>query len=118
MNLNTYDNIREKLDKTKTWVDIKRKQLISREIKYRPYYCILTRFNPKTNIHSYYLAVLDKIPTDKMFRHTNHDDYGRVKINLSDIWKKTYLNNIKSDINIECKLVEEDNDGEVYYLDV
>ena len=37
MNLNAYDSITEKLDKNKTWVDIRRKTILSREMKYRKY---------------------------------------------------------------------------------
>ena len=49
MNLNNYDCITEKLNKTKTWVDIHKKLLLSREIKYRPYTCLLKRYNIKNN---------------------------------------------------------------------
>lgn len=118
MNLNAYDNITNKLDKTKTWVDIRKKQLLSRELKYRPYYCILTRYNKETNTYSYFIAILDNIPVDKNYRHTTIDDYGRVKINLRDIWNKTYLDKLESNCNIMCELVESDEDGEVYSLDV
>ena len=55
MNINAYDDIREKLDKTKTWVDIRKKQLFSREIKYRKYNCLLKRYDVKTNITNYYI---------------------------------------------------------------
>ena len=35
MNLNAYDNVIDKIDKTKTWIDVCKKLLLSREIKYR-----------------------------------------------------------------------------------
>ena len=37
MNLNAYDNVIEKVDKKKTWIDIHSKILYSREIIYKPY---------------------------------------------------------------------------------
>lgn len=118
MNLNNYDGITEKLDKTKTWVDIRKKLLLSREIKYRPYTCLLKRYNIKSNTYSYFIAVLDNPSTDRTYKRTILDDYGRFKLSLSDIWKKTYLNELKSNCNIMCELVESDEDGDVYSIDV
>ena len=118
MNLNNYDGIIEKLDKTKTWVDIRKKLLLSREIKYRPYTCLLKRYNLKTNTYSYFIALLDNPPEDRTCKRTILDDYGRFKLSLSDIWKKTYLNELKSNCNIICELVESDEDGDVYSIDV
>ena len=108
MNLNNYDGITEKLDKTKTWVDIRKKLLLSREIKYRPYTCLLKRYNLKTNTY----------PENRTCKRTILDDYGRFKLSLSDIWKKTYLNELKSNCNIICELVESDEDGDIYSIDV
>lgn len=118
MNLSNYDGITEKLDKTKTWVDIRKKLLLSREIKYRPYTCLLKRYNIKINTYSYFIAVLDSPPTDRNAKRTLIDNYGRFKLSLSDIWKKTYLNELKSNCNIVCELVESDEDGDVYSIDV
>lgn len=118
MNLNAYDNTQEKLDKTKTWIDVKKKTIYSREIKYRKYTCLMHKYNPKTNSNSYYIAMLDYIPENKKCSTTKQDDYGRTKINISVIWKDTYLVNLKSNVNIDCELVDSDVDGEVYYVDV
>ena len=118
MNLNAYDNITETINKTKTWVDIRRKQLISREITYRPFTCILKRYNSTTNITSYFIALLDNPPKDRTYKRTILDDYGRIKINLSSIWKETYLNQLESNCNVICELIESDRDGNVYFLDV
>lgn len=118
MNINAYDSITEKLDKTKTWVEVKRKLLLSREIKYRPYTCLLKRYNSRYNTYSYFIAVLDNPPEDKVYNHTKTDDYGRFKISLSDIWNKTYLSTLKSNCNINIELVENDEDSSIYSIDV
>ena len=118
MNLNKYDNVTEKIDKTKTWVDIRKKQLLSREIKYRPYTCLLKRYNIKYNTYSQFIAILDNPPADRNYKCTVLDDYGRIKISLSNIWNKTYLNELKSNCNIICELVESDKDGDIYLIDV
>ena len=101
MNLNNYDCITEKLNKTKTWVDIHKKLLLSREIKYRPYTCLLKRYNIKNNTYSYFIALLDNPQANKTCKRT-----------------KTYLNELKSNCNIMCELVESDEDGDVYSIDV
>ena len=51
MNLNAYDSITEKIDKTKTWIDTKKCILLSREIKYRKYYVLSRRFNTELNTY-------------------------------------------------------------------
>ena len=110
MNLNNYDCITEKLNKTKTWVDIHKKLLLSREIKYRPYTCLLKRYNIKNNTYSYFIALLDNPQANKTCKRTILDD--------SCIWKETYLSDLKSNCNIMCELVESDEDGDVYSIDV
>lgn len=118
MNLNAYDNITEKLDKNKTWIDIRKKTIYSREIKHRKYTCLLKRYDAKTNTHSYFIAMLNNPPIDRKYKITVCDDYGRVKINISSIWKESYLSRLVDNCNIVCNLVESDDDGEVYSIDV
>ena len=55
INLFNYDSTTKQIDKTKTWIDVKRKRLISREIKFKQYYSIckkdgffLMNYNIKT----------------------------------------------------------------------
>lgn len=118
MNLNAYDNINETIDKTKTWIDIKRKTLISRELSDRSYTCLMKRYNAKTNIVSYFIAMLDTPPKNRKYTITKKDDYGRIKINLSSIWRETYLNQLDSNCNIMIEHVETCGDGDIYSLDV
>lgn len=118
MNLNNYDNVTEKLYKDKTWIDIRKKILLSREIKYKKYTCLLKRYDTKTNIYTYFIAMLNNPPENRKFNITSQDDYGRIKISLSSIWKETYLNELKSNCNIMCNLIESDEDGDVYSIDV
>ena len=118
MNLNAYDNITEKIDKNKSWINIHKKQLFSREIKYRRFVCLLKRFNNKTNTNSYFIALLDNPPEDRNYKLTKKDDYGRIKISLASIWKETYLVHLDHDCNIICNLVESEEDGDIYSIDV
>lgn len=118
MNLNTYDSINEKINKKATWIDVRKKQLISRELARRPYNCLLTRYNPQTNNREYYIAMLDNPPVDKQWKHTVVDCYGRIKIRLSNIWKEIYLSSLTDDCNINITLVEQEKDGDIYLLDI
>ena len=43
MNLITYYGINNKIDKSKSWIDIKKKQLLSREINKRKYSTLVKR---------------------------------------------------------------------------
>ena len=87
-------------------------------MKYRKYTCILKRYNPKTNINSHFIALLDNPPENKDYKSTILDDYGRIKIKISNIWQETYLSCLESNCNIGCNLVESEVDGEIYSIDI
>lgn len=118
MNLNVYDNVKEKLDKTKSWIDIKRQLLLSREIKYRRYCSLLKRYNKKTNSYLYYIAILDKPDANKICSKVNIDNYGRVKINIKTIWKELEFTKLKRDTNIDIEYIENDDNGEIYQINI
>lgn len=116
MNLNCYDDAREYVDKTKTWIIPRSQVLSTHEIKYRPWSCLLKRYNDKTDSYSYFIAMSDtKIPN----RNSNHNYYnpgGRLRISLKDIWNTSSLMNVSQECNTRIKLVETQDDGEIYQL--
>lgn len=118
MNLNAYDDAINKIDKTKTWIDVKRKTLISREIKHRAYYSLIKRYDKNTNIVSFFIAMLDKPDECKVCKRTVCDSYGRIKIRLNTIFNETNLIDCESECNVCINLVESDDSGDIYYLDV
>lgn len=118
MNLNAYDNVIEKIDKTKTWINIRKKQLISREIRIRKYVSIVKRYDVKTNSTLYFIAILDNPPENHIYNKLKVDDYGRAKINIFSIWNETYLSSLDNDCNINISLTESDDNGDIYLLDV
>ena len=118
MNLNAYDAVAQKIDKSKTWIDVDKCQLLSREIKYRPFVTISKRFNKQTVDYDYFIITLDEPPFDRVYTRTRIDDYGRVKINLRLIWQNTSLNTLEQDTNISITNVEHTNDGDIYKLDI
>ena len=118
MNLNAYDIISPKIDKTKSWIDVDRQQLLSRELKYRPYVTLSKRYSKEHNINEYFVILLDECPLDRPSNKTKRDDYGRIKINLKSIWTESSLCYLDSNRNIEIIHVESEDDGDIYKINV
>lgn len=118
MNLNAYDDVIEKINKTKTWIDVKKRLLLSREMKYRKWYVLSKRFNTKNNSYDYFIILLDNHPQDKVAFNTRFDDYGRIKILLHEMYNKTDLQYLTKDTNITIKHIEHEEDGDVYQLEI
>lgn len=116
MNLNAYDSIIDKIDKTKTWVDVKKHLLLSREIKFRPRYVLTKRFDTELKVYNYYIILLDNAPIDRQSFPTRIDDYGRIKIRLHNLYTESDLQYLEKDSNINIKCIEHEEDGDVYQL--
>lgn len=116
MNLSAYDVIHPKIDKQKTWIDIRKHQLLSREINYRRYVTISKRYDKETKSYDYFIVLLDDYPQDRSYSRTKKDDYGRIKISLNSIWKESSLNYYDADTNISIELEEQADDGDIYRL--
>lgn len=117
MSLIAYDDGYEKVDKTKTWILSRTRQLLSREIKYRPYICLLKRYDSSSGINNFYLALLDNKDNTKTCKRTFVDNYGRLKINVSSVLAERGINTTK-DFNISIDVVESTNEYDVYYLSI
>lgn len=118
MNLIAYDKIHE-LDRTKDWICLKNKQLITKTIKYRKYYTFGKIYDSIYNSYNIYLILLDERPVDRKSSITFRDDYGRLKFNLLSIWKLINESNpITSDINVELIPDTHTDDGDVYILNI
>ena len=118
MNLNAYDNVKEELDKHKTWYSPKFRRLYSREIKFRMFYKFLKRWNETIKRNDYFLAV-SMNNTDGTFTIANKDNYSRSKFSIpKEVIEDSILNFVVEDINVEVKLVDAQPDGEVYQLNI
>ena len=116
MNLNAYDVITQKINKQQTWVDVKKQELLSREITYRKYVSISKRYDKENNVYDYFIILLDYYPQDRPFTKTRKDDYGRIKINLKSIWSESSLSVYDNDANVELEHIDSADDGDVYKL--
>ena len=81
MNLNAYDNVKEELDKHKTWYSPKFKRLYSREIKFRMFYKFMKRWNETIKRNDYFLAI-SMNNVDGRFSIANKDNYSRLKFSV------------------------------------
>ena len=118
MNLNAYDNVKEELDKHKTWYSPKFRRLYSREIKFRMFYKFMKRWNETIKRDDYFLAI-SMNNVDGRFSIANRDNYGRLKVSVpKELIEDSILNFIVEDTNVELKLVDNQVDGEVYQLNI
>lgn len=118
MNLNAYDNIKEELDKHKTWYSPKFRRLYSREIKFRIFYKFVKRWNETIKQNDYFLAISTN-NTDGKFYRTERDNYGRLKVSVpKEVIEDSILNSMTVDTNVEVKLVDAQPDGEIYQLNI
>lgn len=118
MNLNEYDNVKEQINKNKTWIDVKHKLLFSRELIFNNYISILKRYNVRTNTYDYYVALSKEPPINKNYDITTVDKYGRILINLSSIWYESSLVHINKNQNINIYHIESNEEGNIYQLDI
>ena len=116
INLNEFDKVDEKVDKSKTWLYVKGKCLISNEVQKYKYYNLYKKFNPETNLTNYYI-ILSNINVNNQLKNVHIDDYGRVKIPISIIYIESGLYKEEKDCNINLKEVNKDEDSIVYLID-
>lgn len=115
MNLNAYDSVNNTINK-KTWLDVNKHQIITREIKYRRYFTLLKRYNPKNSIYDYFIAISDNKDENKKWYLTKRDDFGRIKLKITSIWKDLNLCYIDKNTEVKLNLIEEQEDGEIYEI--
>ena len=108
MNLNAYDNVKEELDKHKTWYSP----------KFRMFYKFVKRWNETYKRDDYFLAISTS-NTDGRFSITNKDNYSRLKFSIpKEVIEDSILNTMTVDTNVEVKLVDAQPDGEIYQLNI
>ena len=114
MNLIAYDEIVDKVDKTKTWLDGKTGNIFSRELVFRKYYTFIKRYNPKTKTTTIYIAMLDNKSDAKVAYVTRKDTYNRICLKTKLILREFGLDNVDKEVNIRLNHIEHSDDGDVY----
>lgn len=116
MSVTEYENVEQKLDRSKTWINIKYRKIFSREIIYKEYYSINKRFNKDLNEYEYYLITYDVPPLNQKVYKTYVDNWGRKKYWVDSIWNESNIQYYNKDTNIEVKIVEKADTYIVYKL--
>lgn len=116
MEFTCYDKAEIKIDKTKTWVNIKYKQVFSKEIHYNCYYQIIKRFDLSNRNIEYFVAFLPTSDSDTKPCHI--DDYGRTKFSIASIWNDIGYNKLTNDKQIKLEYIETINDADIFKLDL
>lgn len=117
MNLVAYDKVSNTSTKSKIHTYSGFPYIITREVKYRKYYCFVTRYEPKSNDTILYLVLLDDTPPDRTVAKTHRDNYGRLKFNMSVLAGKYNIPQDKQ-VNVKLSLETQADDGDIYKLEL
>lgn len=116
INLNVYETT-QKLNKTKTWLNVNKCQLLSREIKFRKYYTISIQIDPLTKEEVFHLILVDDPNIPLKLNSVKVDDYGRLKFNLNEYKDGLHLTEYNKNVNISIIYIEGDHESDVYLLE-
>lgn len=117
MNLAAYDKISGTQTKSKIHTYSGFPYIITREVKYRKYYCFVTRYEPTVNDTILYLVLLDENPPDRAVAKTRRDNYGRLKFNMSILAGKYNIPQNKQ-VNLSLSIETQADDGDIYKLEL
>ncbi len=117
MNLVAYDKVSGTPTKSKIHTYSGFPYIITREVKYRKYYCFVTRYEPTINDTILYLVLLDDNPPDRAVAKTRRDNYGRLKFNMSIVAGKFNIPQSKQ-VTINLSLETQADDGDIYKLEL
>lgn len=113
-----YEKINGKIDKTKTWFYAKRNCLVSREIEFKPYYSLASRYNNNTKETHYFILMFNELQEGEKCNKTKLDNYGRIKINISSILDKLNIKDKNNDCSINIRFVDKDDECSVYEIEM
>lgn len=117
INFNLYDAVTPNMINS-TYVDIRFRKLYSREMKYFQYNTLLKKYNSKTNQYDLFVALTKNPVPNAKSELTYCTKHKQIKVNLSNIWEEFRFSRFKQNVIVNTEIVEEDDDGIVYYLDI
>lgn len=117
MNLSAYDKISGNPTKSKLYMSNNYPYIITREVKYRKYYCFVKRYDPSIETNDLFLVLLDDKPEDRQVAKVRRDDYGRIKLNISQARDYIKINPNKS-YTLNLTLETQADDGDIYRVEL
>jgi len=116
MALQEYETIRKTIDKNKTWINVKYKQVISREIT-SGYYNFVFKYNSMFNSYMYYIIIgNDEFSQNKDYRKVYVDDYGRGKMSIPTQLYNIIAEGKHSDFQISIEPIDNGTNYTVYEI--
>ena len=117
MALQEYETVQKRIDRNKTWINVKYKQVISREIT-TGYYNFVFKYNKQYNDYEYFIIIGNaEFADDSDYRKVYVDDYGRGKMSIPSKLHNTLIGNKHSDFQISLELVDAGSNYNVYKID-
>lgn len=118
INLNAYDAVEE--INMGTYIDPFYKTLYidNKDIKYREYHVLYSKYNPKERCKEFYIYFTDDNLEGIKTYSSCLTRSKKIKVKLQPIWKDNILPRLKEAIKTSLVLVEADDNGEMYYLDI
>lgn len=116
MNLVAYDKVKD-IDFKKPFINTITKRLYMFLPKKYVYYGILKRFDNYTKRYAYYLFVSYNINSIHESKKIKFIDSGRAAMDLKTIWDEIHIDTPEF-VNIKVDIVEEQEDGIVFELDI
>ena len=117
MALQEYETIRKTIDKTKTWINYKYKQVISREFT-KGYYNFVFKYNQQFEDYDYFVIIgNESFAQDPDYRSVYVDDYGRGKMFIPKELFSVLAKDKHTDFQINLELVDCGANYNVYRID-
>lgn len=113
MQFTQYDNLNKKIDRTKSWINPKYKQVFSAEVSFSKYCQILNTYNPSFDEYEYFVAFMDK--KDAENKNCRIDEIGRTRFSIAEIWDK-FCPNITSDTQVNLEYIETVNGADIFKM--
>ena len=117
INFTLYDAVTPEMIKG-TYIDINYERLYSREMKRFQYNTLLKKYNPDTKRYDLYIALTKHPIPNAKSELTFCTKHKQIKVNLNAVWKDFKLDRFKQNFIVNYEIVEEDDDGIIYYIDV
>lgn len=118
MYFNGYEILNVPIDKDKTWIDVKRHKILSREI-HGKYYLFAKKFEISDCKDYFYLIVDgDSISNIPGIKSIYVDDFGRTSIVIPNyVWKELGFDKHNKDFQLLVTLVEDNNGVKTYRIE-
>lgn len=104
MDFVTYDNVTHKVDKNKSWVSPKYKQIFTKEVRWDKYAEIKNRYDVNEGRYRFYLVLEPEKDSDNS--KVRVDDLGRTRISIGHVWDSLGYTNKTKDFQIRLEYTE------------